>query len=216
MPDVRYPFGVPSLFRRKSEASSDSAVDALTEEAASERTTKGYTPSKRELGRTTPKRPSAQARRVEPPPANRREAAKRIREKQRTQRAEQRAGMMAGDERYLMPRDKGPERALARDVVDSRRTVGSWFFGGALVVLIGSGSPIPAVKLVANLLWMALALGVLVDSVLIGRKIARLMRERFPTSTVKPTSLYLYAGMRGMTFRSMRIPKPRVKIGEKI
>ena len=40
--------------------------------------------------------------------------------------------MRAGDERYLLARDRGPERALVRDIVDSRRTVGTCFFGGAL------------------------------------------------------------------------------------
>ena len=207
---------MPSLFRRKPAA--DSPVEALTDDepAGPSRGSKGYTPSKRELGRTTPKRPSAQARRAEPPPTNRREAAKRIRDKERAQRAEQRAGMMAGDERYLLPRDKGPERALARDVVVSRRTVGSWFFLGAIIVLIGSGVRIPVVQLTANLLWVVLALGVLADSVLISRKIGKMVRERFPNSTVKPTSLYIYASMRGLTFRGMRIPKPRVKVGEKI
>jgi hypothetical protein len=204
---------VPSLFRRKSEP----VAEPLPEVAeAADRSSKGYTPSKRELGRTTPKRPSAQARRAEPPPTNRREAAKRIRDKQRAERSEQRAGMMAGDEKYLLARDRGPERALARDVVDSRRTVGSWFFLGAILVLVGSGSRIPVVQLASNLLWVVLALGVVVDSVLICRKIRRLLLERYPKSTVKPGSLYLYASMRGLTFRGMRMPKARVKLGEKV
>jgi Protein of unknown function (DUF3043) len=211
---------VPSLFRRKpSDPATEAPDDAPDGEAveAPPRSTRpysrGYTPAK---GKATPKRPSAQVRRAEPAPANRKEAAKRIRDRQRTERAEQRAAMMAGDERYLLPRDKGPERALARDVVDSRRTVGSWFFAGALIVLIGSGVRVPAVVLVSNLLWVVLALAVVADSVLISRKVGRLVRKRYPKSTVKPTSLYLYASMRGLTFRGMRIPKPRVKVGEKI
>src|SRR5207248_11521344 len=148
-PTAPYPLSLhdalPILFRRRS--TEPDAAPSDEEDPPAVRPGKGYTPSKRELGKTTPKRPSGQARRVEPAPANRKEAAKRIRERQRTERAEQRAAMMAGDERYLLPRDKGPERALARDVVDSRRTVGSRFFGAALVVFIGSRVRIPAVQL---------------------------------------------------------------------
>jgi len=53
-----------------------------------------------------------------------------------------------------------------------------------------------------------------VDSVLISRKVKRLVRERYPKSEVR--GLSLYAIMRGITFRGMRVPKPRVKIGEQI
>ena len=63
-----------------------------------------------------------------------------MRERQRQERAEASAGMRAGDERYLLARDRGPERALVRNIVDSRRTVGTWFFAGALIVLIGSST----------------------------------------------------------------------------
>ena len=35
--------------------------------------------------------------------------------------SERRERMMAGDDDYLLPRDKGPVRRLARDIVDSRR-----------------------------------------------------------------------------------------------
>ncbi|GAB3861625.1 hypothetical protein GCM10029963_66390 [Micromonospora andamanensis] len=102
-------------------------------------------------------------------------------------------------------------------MVDSRRTVGTWFFGGALVVLIGSNQAMPPViRLASNLLWGTLALGVVVDSVLISRKIKKLVRERFPRSTQRMGSLYVYAIMRAITFRKLRTPAPRVAIGDQI
>ena len=42
---------------------------------------------------------------------------------------------MAGDERYLIARDSGPARALARDVVDSRRNLIGLFMPLALLVV---------------------------------------------------------------------------------
>ena len=140
-----------------------------------------------------------------------------MRERQKVERAEASAGMRAGDEKYLLARDRGPERALVRNVVDSRRTVGTFFFAGALVVLIGSSTRMPQfVQVAANLLWAVLAIGVIVDSWLISRKVKALVRERFPKTTQRIGSLSLYGIMRGLTFRRMRVPKPAVDIGEKV
>lgn len=214
-----YPSSVQSLFRRKSaELVQETVAEATPAEEATPARPRSSTPSKKELGRQTPKRASSQRRRVvEPAPANRREAYRKTRERQRAERAEAAAGMRAGDERYLLARDRGPERALARDVVDSRRTVGTWFFGGALIVLIGSsGAMPPVVRLASNLLWATLALLVVADSILISRRVGKLVRQRCPKTQQRMGSLYLYAIMRSITFRRMRVPKPRVNIGDKI
>jgi len=206
---------VPSLFRRKTA----DVAETVTPEPAEATTPrpKGYTPSKKELGLVTPKRSTNQRRASEPAPANRREAYKKMRERQRQERAEAAAGMRAGDERYLLARDRGPERALVRNIVDSRRTVGTWFFAGAIIVLIGSSTRMPvAVQLAANLLWALLAVGVILDSWLISRKTRRLVKERFPDTKQRMGSLSLYGIMRGLTFRRMRVPKPAVNLGAKI
>jgi hypothetical protein len=206
------------MFRRKTD---DGVTESSTPEDGSVATvagarTKAYTPSKKELGKVTPKR-KAGGRVVEPPPANRREALKRSRAKQREARAEQRAGMMAGKEEYLLPRDKGPERALTRDIVDSRRNLASYFLPGALIVVIGGSTAMPAqVRLFANLLWFTLAAAVVVDSFLLSRRIRKLVTERFPRSSVAPRRLYLYAIMRSISFRRMRMPAPRLKPGQTI
>ncbi|MFF5292560.1 DUF3043 domain-containing protein [Paractinoplanes globisporus] len=205
---------MPSLFRRKS---ADVTTPEPEEEVTdAERRPKGYTPSKRELGQVTPKRQSTGRRVNAEAPANRREAMKQMRERQRTERAEAAEGMRAGDERYLLARDRGAERKLVRDIIDSRRTVGTWFFGGALIVLIGSTVRVGAIQLISNLLWALLAVAVIVDSVLIARKIKKMVRERFPKSTQRMGSLQLYGVMRGLTFRRMRVPKPQVDLGAKI
>ncbi|AGL15391.1 DUF3043 domain-containing protein [Actinoplanes sp. N902-109] len=205
-----------SLFRRKSADLVADATSTVTEPApdAGSRP-KGYTPSKKELGVETPKRQSSQRRHdTAAAPANRREAMKQMRDRQRSERAEATAGMRAGDERYLLARDRGPERALVRNIVDSRRTAGTWFFAGAIIVFIGSTGQMPReVQIGANLLWLLLALAVVADSIRISRRIKKLVTERFPKTTQRLGSLYLYGIMRGLTFRRMRVPKPQVDLG---
>ena len=203
---------MPTLFRRKPADPAQGATvtnDPAGDPAESEvvHATRSYTPSK---GKATPKR--SDGRRKPAKPLNKREA----REKAKADRAEAMAGMRAGDDRYLMPRDKGPERALVRDVVDSRRTVGTWFFGTAFVVLLASGTGSPAFTLYGQLLWFVIGLLTIADTIIICRKIGKLVRERFPKSQVKPRSLYFYAFMRGITFRRLRMPQPRKKIGEAV
>ncbi|MEV4759189.1 DUF3043 domain-containing protein [Micromonospora sp. NPDC049559] len=200
---------MPSLFRRKpAELVEEDVTPVTTDEAAPSRP-RNYTPSKKELGVETPKRPTAGRRPVSTKPLTKEEA----RELRRAQRAEASETFR----REGGPRDRGPERRLARDVVDSRRTVGTWFFGGALIVLIGSANTMPPeIRLASNLLWGALALGVVVDSVLISRRIRKLVRQRFPKTDQRMGSLYLYAIMRSITFRRMRAPAPQVKIGDAV
>jgi hypothetical protein len=208
-----------SLFRRKSAdrvADELSAVDDASVATVAGSRTKGYTPSKKELGVSTPKR-KAGGRVVEPPPANRREAMKRMRAKQRESRAEARAGMMAGKEEFLLARDKGADRALVRDIVDARRNIASYFLPGALIVVIGGSTAMPPqVRLGANILWFMLALAVVVDSFLLTRRIKTLVQQRLPKNTTPPRKLYFYAIMRSISFRRMRMPAPRVKQGAQL
>jgi hypothetical protein len=169
-------------------------------------------------GRPTPKRREAQAHRklVDPPPADRKEAAKRMRERQREERIQAREGMLRGDERHLLPRDRGPVRALVRDLVDARRNVGTWFLAGAFVVLIGGSIPNNAIRGGANIIWILLVVALLVDGLVIARGIRRAVRERFPDTNEKLGSLYLYGVLRSTVFRRMRTPRPRVEVGQSI
>ncbi|MEV6847669.1 DUF3043 domain-containing protein [Actinoplanes sp. NPDC051411] len=200
-----------SLFRRKS--SDVTTPDPVEEEVSSPVSrSKSYTPSKKELGQVTPKRASTARRPGGGAPLSGRE----LREDRRRERTEAMQGMRQGDERYLMARDRGPERRLVRDIVDSRRNIGSYFIVGALIVLIGSITKISIVVLVSNILWFALALLMVLDSVLIARRVKRLMRERFPKTEQRIGSLQLYGIMRALQFRRFRTPNPQVKTGDKV
>ncbi len=171
---------------------------------------RGYTPSKKELGLATPRRRGG-GRIAEPAPANRREAMRRQRQKDREARMEQRAGMMAGKEEFLMKRDRGPERALVRDIVDSRRSLATMFIPVALVVILGTSVAAPQVRQFANILWYCVALLIIVDSFFLTRKVKRLLKEQFPKNPLPPRSYYFYAIMRTLSFRRLRMPAPRVR-----
>jgi hypothetical protein len=181
------------------------------------------TPSKRELGVSTPKRKEI-GRRVVSTPKDPKEAArqqrqrqKELRDKERAARAEARAGMLAGDEKYLPARDKGPERSLVRDLVDSRRNVAGLFLPVAIIVLVGSAGILsPSILYAINLFWALLALAVVVDSVVLSRKVRKLLLARFPKTIKNPRSYYYYAIMRSLTIRRLRMPAPKVKPGDAI
>ncbi|HEX6755738.1 MAG TPA: DUF3043 domain-containing protein, partial [Mycobacteriales bacterium] len=109
-------------------------------------------------GRPTPRRREAQRRRtgpVAPPPKTRREAYKRMREQSAERRAGMREGMRTGDERFLLPRDQGPERRLVRDVVDSRRNAGSLFLFVAVIYFAGLFVRDVRFQAIAVSLWVA-------------------------------------------------------------
>ena len=207
---------MPTVFRRKPEPDAAEAPTTPATPTVAGVKSKRYTPSKKDLGQATPKR-RPYGRTAEAPPTNRREALKKAREKQREARLEARAGMMAGDERHLLARDKGPERRLARDIVDSRRNVGSLFMPVALFAVVAMlGNMPPAIQLAGQLIWYALFVGIIVDSFILTRKIKKLMPERLPKSTTPPRRHYFYAIFRSLTLRRMRIPGPLVKLGDKL
>ncbi|MGH3715920.1 MAG: DUF3043 domain-containing protein [Micromonosporaceae bacterium] len=223
-----------SLFRRRSQAADQSPAesDAVTteSEAAAEPDgaedasddaapragvkPKAYTPAK---GRATPKRNQARKRTAEPPPKDRKEAYRRMRGRQKEERAEARAAMMRGEDKFLPTRDRGPERTLVRNIVDARRNIGTWFFAGAVVILIGTWPGVPnPIRFFFDLMWVVLLVAVLVDSVMLARLIKRLVWLRYPDTTQKPGGLYFYGIMRSLTLRRMRIPAPQVKPGDEI
>jgi Protein of unknown function (DUF3043) len=171
-------------------------------------------------GRPTPKRREAEARRrgpVAPPPRTQREALRRSRgskEDRRAERAERRARMLAGDDRYLLPRDRGPVRAYVRDLVDSRRHLMSLFLPLALVVLASIAVQNPAIQSYVSLATMAALLMIIVEGMFFGRFVTRRVREKFPDAKDSGLGLGWYAFSRATMLRRFRAPRPRVKYGE--
>jgi hypothetical protein len=169
-------------------------------------------------GRPTPRRAEAQRRRtgpVPPPPRTRREAMRRQRELSAQRRSDGTARMRADDENALPRRDQGPERRLVRDIVDSRRNAGGAFLVMALAVLVTYVVPNTVVKAIVFYLWTAVFGLMVFDSVLIGLRIRKLVRERFPKSRESTLRLTLYGVNRTILPRRWRLPRPQVGLGER-
>jgi hypothetical protein len=206
---------VPSLFRRKSTDLVTESVDEVAEvaEPAPASRPKGYTPKK---GEATPKRPVANRRVVEARPANTKEARALARKKRQEDSAARRAGMAAGDDRYVMARDRGPVRAYVRDIVDSRRNVGSLFIIALVLMLALSAPAVPALRIASNFVLLAFILALVVDGFFLHRRVKRMVAAKFPKNDESSGALSRYAIMRAMSVRMMRMPKPKVKPGDKI
>lgn len=173
-------------------------------------------------GRPTPKRREAEGRRrgpVAPPPRTQREALRRLRgskDERRAERAERRARMMAGDQRYLLPRDRGPVRAYVRDIVDSRRQVMGLFMPLAGVVLLTLFLPDPRIQSMVSLLTLAMLATIVVETIFLGRYVNQQVRRRFPDAKDGGVGLTFYAFSRATMLRRLRTPRPRVKRGDPI
>ncbi len=170
-------------------------------------------------GRPTPKRSESQQRRRTPvvAPTTRREAYRLRRERLRDERTSTRSALATGDERRLPPRDAGPARRLARDVVDTRRNLAELFMPLALasfVALLAIGGRAPALAAWVNLALLVLFVAVVLDSIFIGQRAKRAVTQRYGAEDARGVALY--AAMRASSLRRLRMPPPKVKRGEKL
>jgi hypothetical protein len=210
------------LLRRKS-AEAEVEQEPVADEEVDAATGRSYTPAK---GRPTPKRRDAHKQRgpVAPPPRTQREAMKRSRGNKverkeasaarRKAAAERRERMAAGDDKYLLPRDKGPVRGYVRDLVDTRRSLVGLFMPLAGVIFLALFVPNPAITNIITLACTMLLLAMLLEGLVVGRNVVRRVRAKFPDAPDRSLSLGWYAFVRASQIRRIRMPKPRVKPGE--
>ncbi|MCG7279385.1 DUF3043 domain-containing protein [Corynebacterium imitans] len=198
---------------------------------------KGYTPPK---GRPTPKRHEQEIKRgvIRDPdaltPAQRSQRNKDLKASmtkeewkayKKEQRAENRranreiqARIDAGDERYLMDRDKGEIRRYVRDWVDARRFFNNYVMPVALVLLLVMliGTWMPRVATVLSGLTMVFILAIFIEAFIIGIRANKAVRAKFPETTETGFGLGMYAFSRASQPRNWRSPKPQVAIGAKV
>lgn len=232
---VAYPDSVKLLGRKKddsgdSDGSEDSAsTDATSADATGERTTTAP------KGRPTPKRNEGGRKRgpVAPAPMTSAEARQRrkelkgpklSREERKVEKAERRADMsgrrekmMSGEEAYLLPRDKGPVRRYVRDVVDSRRNLLGLFMPSALgLIFVMLAVPSVQIQQLLSPLMLVLVLVMVIDAVFLGRKVNKMVDEKFPDNVESGWKLGLYATSRASQLRRMRAPRPQVERGSRV
>lgn len=210
------------------DAGSEDAQDALQTDIKEARSTAPK-------GRPTPKRSEAARKRgpVAPAPMTAAEARRRRKElggpklsraerkaerlTRRADMSDRREKMMAGEDAYLLPRDKGPERRFARDVVDSRRNVLGLFMPAALgLIFVMLAVPSVQVQRLLSPAMLVLVLIMVIDGFLVGRKVNRMVDEKFPDNTESGWKLGFYAASRASQLRRMRAPRPQVNRGDKI
>ncbi len=167
-------------------------------------------------GRPTPSRKEAEAaaRARAKVPRTRKEqmAAQRSARGESSQRV--REAMKTGDDRYLPARDRGPVRRFIRDYVDSRFSFIELMVPLLVVSMILGYSGIPSLLQLGNTVLFTTILVILVDIVMLRFRIRREMARRFPDEPTK--GLTFYAALRSLQMKFLRLPKPQVKIGDKL
>lgn len=186
-----------ALFRRnKSEA------PAPEPETAPEHTVGG--PAKKD--RPTPTRKEAEALR-------RQRVTRQLtpREARREASAKNRAERI----RALNAREAQPEKALMRDYVDARFSLGEFLLPSLVVILALSflNSLWPAITLLATILMYVYILAVIGDAFFMWRGFKKVLAERLPHSS--PKGLLMYGMNRMIQIRRFRMPTPRLKRGDK-
>ena len=125
-----------------------------------------------------------------------------------------REAMKSGEERYLPARDRGPVRRFIRDYVDSRVCIGEFMLPLLLAIMFlsWSGSKQPDEHRQRP-----------VDRHppdhagrhgLAAHPLKREVRRRFPDESPRGTAFYML--LRVLQLRFMRMPKPQVKLGQKL
>lgn len=165
-------------------------------------------------GRPTPSRKEAEAQRKQAlrVPSDPKAAKRAAKERAAQERQVARAGLLAGDERYLPARDQGPVRAFTRDFVDGRWAAAELFLPLALLVLLLGFLPVPGIQAYVSMAWLFLTMFILVDTTILMIRLSRELKGRWPEPAERKGAIF-YAVMRVLQLRKLRLPPPRVRAG---
>ena len=117
--------------------------------------------------------------------------------------------------RALAARDSTPEKALMRDHVDARFSIGEVLLPALVLILATSflNTIYPRAAAIGTVVMYVYVLGVLVDLFLMWRGYKKVLAKRLPGASTR--GLLFYGANRAIQIRRFRIPPPRVKRGEK-
>ncbi len=117
--------------------------------------------------------------------------------------------------RSMNARESVPEKALLRDYIDARFSLGELLLPSLAVILITSllGSRFPQVTVIATLgMYVFLLLVVFDATVVMWRGFKKVLAARLPQASTR--GLLLYGMNRCIQIRRFRMPPPRIKRGE--
>ena len=195
------------MFRRSKTDTPDPTADRTADQAPAKNGGKGRpTPSRREAEAAAKARAKA--------PRTRKEQARAQRATRAESSQQVRAAMKAGDERYYMPRDQGRVRRFIRDFVDSRFSFIELMVPLLVVTMILGYSGNAQLASIGNTVLMGTILIVIGDMLYLRFRLRRELARRFPDEPLKGTTYY--AVTRALQMKFMRLPKAKVKIGQKL
>ena len=205
------------MFRRRN-AGADGGVDtAITDETepgtSDSMASRAVTPGK---GRPTPKRSEAERRRRSPyaAPGDKKAATTQSRTRDRAERGRRYEAMKRGEEWALPVRDKGPVKALTRDYVDSHRRISEYYMYIAFALLVVLLIPEKSIRTWLYPVVLALVAVMVVEGFATARAVRKLAAERHPGENTRGVTIY--AIMRTLQIRRLRMPSPRLKPGDKL
>lgn len=190
-----------SLFNKKEDAD-QAPVEKKAEEPAAGK------------GRPTPKRKDAQAQNLRPlVPKDREASHKAAKARMRERENAEYDAMQKGDINHMPKAERLPWRIYIRDYVDARFNLGEFFIPVAFVILIGSifvTYQWPALALPLMVLMYVYLFAVIIDVVIMWRKLKKKLIEKFGEQSVaKGMRSGSYAWSRAIQMRRWRLPKPR-------
>ena len=160
-------------------------------------------------GRATPTRKEREAANIKPLVGNKsKEARANNRIQQRESRLKARAAMMAGEEKYLLGRDQGPQRKIAREIIDGRYTLIEGLMPLMVLFLVVTSVTPPAANNIITLVMIIALVVVSIEASLMHRMIGARIKEKMGATTKLQKGTWFYVFTRGMQPRPLRIPKP--------
>lgn len=111
-------------------------------------------------------------------------------------------------------REAVPEKALMRDYVDARFSIGEFLLPSLVVILALSfvGTRWPGVTLISTVVMYLFILAVLFDGFVMWRGFKKVLAARLPKASTR--GLVMYGMNRCIQIRRFRMPAPRIKRGD--
>ncbi len=160
----------------------------------------------------TPRRREREAQNFQPlVPEDRKAASKQAREQIRREQAKAREGMARGEDQYLRPKERGPQKRFLRDFVDIRFTLGELLVPFMFLVIFAT--MIPGLQYYSTFALLAIwtyLIVCIVEGVTLGL-IARKRVASVVGESRTENGFVWQAISRSMQMRFMRLPKARVK-----